>query len=146
MNNKELELIREFPRISHEIMRKLIYGFVPSQKEMRLNPTQLRTLFILFDKGEMTMTELHHIVGLEKGSLTSVIDQLIKKSLVERRGDPNDRRKVNILLSAGGRKKVEVLHMESASFIKNKLEKLPAKERERFYQTVKSLMEINRNL
>ena len=146
MKNKEFELIREFPRISHEILRKLIYGFEPSQEEMRLHPTQLRTLFILFDKGEMTMTELHHIVGLEKGSLTSVIDQLIKKNLVERSGDPNDRRKVNIKLSNNGREKVEVLHMESTGFIKNKLEKLPVKNRERFYQTVKTLMEINRDL
>jgi DNA-binding MarR family transcriptional regulator len=146
MDDKEFKLIREFPRISHEILRKLIYGFEPSQEDMCMHHTQLRTLFVLFDNGEMTMTELHKIVGLEKGSLTSVIDQLIKKNFVQRNGDPNDRRKVNITLSEYGRKKVEILHMESTTYIKNKLEKIPAKDRERFYQTVNALMEINKNL
>jgi DNA-binding MarR family transcriptional regulator len=92
------------------------------------------------------MTELHYAIGLEKGSLTTVIDHLIAKTLVERKGDARDRRKVNILLTALGRKKVDILRMEIANYIKKSLDKLQAKDRERFHRAVKVLTDISRKL
>ena len=92
------------------------------------------------------MTELHHAIGLEKGSLTTVVDQLIEKTLVERKRDVGDRRKVNILLTALGRKKVDTLRMEIANYIKKSLDGLPAKDRERFYKAVKVLIDISGKL
>ena len=92
------------------------------------------------------MTALHRAIGLEKGSLTSVIDQLIKKKLVERKRDEADRRKVIITLTDTGRKKAEVLRMEIAGHIKNNLERLPVEDRKRFYRAVEALMDISRKL
>jgi DNA-binding MarR family transcriptional regulator len=146
MKSKELELIMDFPRTSHEIMNKVMRGFQSSEKEMHLTHTQTRTLFIIYDRKKMSMTELHCVVGLEKGSLTTVIDQLIKKELVVRNGDPEDRRKVNISLTEAGWQKVNILRMEMASYIKKNLEKLPARDHEQFYKTVTTLININRKL
>ena len=112
MENKELELITDFPKTTHVILGKMMRGFQSSLEDMNLNQTMRRALLILYDKGETTMTELHHAIGLEKGSLTTVVDQLIEKTLVERKRDIGDRRKVNILLTALGRKKVDTLRME----------------------------------
>ena len=146
MENKELELITRFPKTTYVILGKMMRGFKSSLEEMNLNQTMRRTLLILYDKGETTMTELHHAIGLEKGSLTTVIDHLIEKTLVERRGDARDRRKVNISLTALGRKKVDILRMEIASYIKKSLDKLQAKDRERFYRAVKVLIDISGKL
>jgi DNA-binding MarR family transcriptional regulator len=146
MENRELEIIIRFPKITHEILGKMMHGFQSSQGEMTLNRTQGRALLILYDKGETTMTVLHRVIGLEKGSLTTVIDQLIEKGLVERKRDAEDRRKVNISLTPMGREKVGILRMEIASYIKNKLERLPVKDRERFYRTVEALADISLKL
>ena len=146
MEDRELEIIIRFPKITHLILGKMMQGFQSSQMEMNLNRTQGRTLLILYDKGETTMTALHQAIGLEKGSLTTVIDQLIEKALVERKRDVKDRRKVNISLTATGREKVGTLRIEIASYIKNKLEGLPVKDRERFYRAVEALTDISRKL
>ena len=146
MENRELEIIIRFPKITHEILDKMMHGFQSSQGEMNLNRTQGRALLILYDRGQTTMTVLHRIIGLEKGSLTTVIDQLIEKELVERKRDAEDRRKVNISLTSMGHEKVGILRMEIASYIKNKLERLPVKDRERFYRAVEALTDISLKL
>jgi DNA-binding MarR family transcriptional regulator len=146
MKTKELDIIVLFPKIAHRVIHKMMNGFQSSQAEMNLNQTQGRTLLFLYDNRETTMTTLHRVIGLEKGSLTSVIDHLIKKGLVERKRDDEDRRKVNISLTEMGRKKVEILRMEIAGYIKKNLKKLPAEDRERFYLAVEALMDISRKL
>lgn len=146
MENMELEIITRFPKVMHVILGKMMRGFKSSLEEMNLNRTMSRTLLVLYDKGEATMTELHHAIGLEKGSLTTVIDQLIEKTLVERKGDSRDRRKVNIMLTTLGRKKVDILRKEIANYIKESLDKLQAKDRDRFYKAVKVLTDISGKL
>ena len=146
MEERELEIIMGFPRIFHVLMRKMTHGFQTSQEDMNLNQTQRRTLLVIYNKGIMTMTGLHKIIGLEKGSLTSVIDQLIRKGLVKRSRDEGDRRKVNISLSEAGKNKAKILRLEIAGHIRRNLERLPAKDRESFYETVESLIEISSRL
>jgi DNA-binding MarR family transcriptional regulator len=146
MENKELELITEFPKTTHVILGKMMQGFQSSLEDMNLNQTMRRALLILYDKGETTMTELHHAIGLEKGSLTTVVDQLIEKRLVERKRDVADRRKVNILLTSLGRRNVDTLRMEIANYIKKSLDRLQARDQERFYRAVKVLIDISGKL
>ena len=78
MEQRELEIIMLFPQAVHTSMRKMMSGFHPSHPDPKLNPTLGRTLMFLYDKGPLTMTELHHCLGLEKGSLTPVVDRLVE--------------------------------------------------------------------
>ena len=146
MKQSDLEIIIQFPKITHVFMRKMLHGFQSSQIGMTLNRTQGRTLLFLYDRGKTTMTSLHKAIGLEKGSLTSVIDQLIKKELVERKRDQADRRKVIIALTALGRKKAEILRLEIADHIKRNLERLPAEDRKRFYRAAETLINISQKI
>ena len=68
MKNNELEILMQFPRIIYMIMRKIMRGFHFSQYGLELNQTQRRTLLILLNKGASSMTQLHDLVGLEKGT------------------------------------------------------------------------------
>lgn len=145
MESRELEIIKQFPKITEEIKSKMISGF-KSSLDMNLNDTQRRTLLYIKHFEKPTMTALHKNVGREKGSLTTVIDQLIGLRLVERKGDPKDRRKVIIILTKEGCKKVEILGRELAEYIRGKLEKLPDKDREGFYHAVQTLADISRLL
>ena len=92
------------------------------------------------------MTELHHCLGLEKGSMTPVVDRLVDLHLVKRDSVAGDRRKVKIVLTRLGRETAELLKVEIAEFIREKLDKLDPADRERFYQAIEILSDISRKL
>jgi DNA-binding MarR family transcriptional regulator len=147
MHHREIAIIMGFPRIMHTTLRKMICGFQGSQSDLnRLNDTMRRTLLILNDRGPQTMTQLHHAIGREKGSMTTVVGRLIEKGLAQRKSVPHDRRKVNIDLTASGWKKTDILKKEIALFIREKLRKLPRTDQDRFYQAVETLNDISQKL
>ncbi len=147
MGDEEIELITRFPRVAHKIGRKLMSGFSCSHDDLfNLSPTQRHVLFLIHEGRHLTMTELHKCTGLEKGSLTSVIDQLIEKGLVQRRGDEKDRRKVYVSLTDFGQKETAIHSDEVCRFIQNKLDRLRPGDRRHFFQAIKKLVEISEKL
>lgn len=58
---------------------------------------------ILYQNDNLTLTEIGKRLDIEKGSLTTLIDQLEEKDFVIRSDDPEDRRKSLISLSERGR-------------------------------------------
>jgi DNA-binding MarR family transcriptional regulator len=146
MRDEEIELITRFPRVAHRIGRKLMSGFSSSNDLFNLSPTQRHVLFLTYERGQRTMTELHRCTGLEKGSLTFVVDQLIEKGLVKRTGDEKDRRKVYVSLTDFGQKETAIHSNEVSRFIQNKLDGLPPDDRREFFQAIKKLVEISEKL
>jgi DNA-binding MarR family transcriptional regulator len=59
-----------------------------------LHTTDLRVLDIIFIRGQMLAGELANATGLSSGSVTALVDRLVKAGYVERRDDATDRRKV----------------------------------------------------
>lgn len=146
MGDEEKELITRFPGVAHKIGRKLMSGFSSSNDLFKLSPTQRHVLFLAYERGQRTMTELHRCTGLEKGSLTFVVDQLIEKGLVQRTGDEKDRRKVYVSLTDFGQKETAVHSDEVSRFIQNKLDRLHPDDRRHFFQAIKKLVEISEKL
>ncbi|TGK06748.1 MarR family transcriptional regulator [Leptospira semungkisensis] len=64
-----------------------------------LHITDHKCVDLLFTNGPQTAGEIAKTMGLSTGAVTSLIDRLEKKGLVERKNDPNDRRKVRIFLT-----------------------------------------------
>ncbi|WP_245915604.1 MarR family winged helix-turn-helix transcriptional regulator [Leptospira johnsonii] len=64
-----------------------------------LHITDHKCVDFLFTQGPQTAGEISKTMGLSTGAVTSLIDRLEKKGLVERKNDPNDRRKVRIFLT-----------------------------------------------
>jgi DNA-binding MarR family transcriptional regulator len=59
-----------------------------------LHTTDLRVLDIIFMRGQVLAGELAIATGLSSGSVTALVDRLVKAGYVERRDDATDRRKV----------------------------------------------------
>ena len=70
-----------------------------------VNKTQLRALVFMRNYGEISMTELCAKLNIEKGSLTSMIDDLSKKGYVYREKNLKDRRKYMIVITEEDREK-----------------------------------------
>jgi DNA-binding MarR family transcriptional regulator len=103
---KELhDLVFSFIGMFHE---KISYRFrryhegIPWMKK-----NHIKIINLLYQHKHLTSTEIGKKLDIEKGSLTSLIDQLEDKGLVIRCNDAKDRRKFLISLSAKGREEVE---------------------------------------
>ena len=67
-----------------------------------LTVAQLRVLFRLRRRGPMTSGKLAASLGVTLPTVTSIIDRLVAKGLVERQDDPTDRRRVIVAISEDG--------------------------------------------
>lgn len=67
------------------------------------SPEAWRVLTLLAAEGGRPMTEVADGAFLPPGTLTKVVDQLVEHSLVYRRVDPLDRRRIRAYLSPRGR-------------------------------------------
>jgi DNA-binding MarR family transcriptional regulator len=72
-----------------------------------LTMAQVRVLFRLRNHGPMTSGGLASKLGVTLPTVTSVVDRLVGHGLVERRDDPDDRRRVIVALSSDGGALVE---------------------------------------
>jgi DNA-binding MarR family transcriptional regulator len=69
--------------------------------EHDLSLTQLRMLAILRDR-RVKMTELADYLGLDKSTISGLVDRAEKRGLLQRVPNPLDGRAVDVLLSAAG--------------------------------------------
>jgi len=104
-----------------------------------VNKTQLRALVFIKNNGAISMTDLCAKLNIEKGSLTSMVDDLTEKGYVIRTKDLLDRRKYLINITEKG----TILASDFMDKLSNKLEeklfKLDEKDRNRYMEAIKTL-------
>ncbi|MPZ81664.1 MAG: MarR family transcriptional regulator [Actinophytocola sp.] len=69
--------------------------------EHDLSLTQLRVLAILRDR-RLKMTDLADYLGLDKSTMTGLVDRAVKRGLLERVRNPTDGRAVDVRISPDG--------------------------------------------
>jgi DNA-binding MarR family transcriptional regulator len=74
--------------------------------EHDLSLTQLRVLAILRDR-RITMSELTSYLGLDKSTVSGLVDRAEKKGLLQRAPNPRDGRGVEVFLAPGGTRLAE---------------------------------------
>lgn len=67
-----------------------------------LTPQQLVALKVLGEQGKIAMSELANYLGCDASNVTSIVDKLETRGLVERRSTERDRRVKALLLTAEG--------------------------------------------
>lgn len=73
------------------------------QLEPKLKKNQAKVLHLLYLQTNLTPTEVGKMLDLEKGGLTTIIDQLVTLGLLIRSDHPSDGRKTLLSLSAAGK-------------------------------------------
>ena len=76
-------------------------------QDLELTMPQAKTMFLLHRQGPTRMGVLSEHLGRGLPSVTSMMDRLVKKGLVERVEDPSDRRVVACRLTDEGKRAVE---------------------------------------
>ncbi|NLL52418.1 MAG: MarR family transcriptional regulator [Peptococcaceae bacterium] len=103
---KELHnLLFSFVGIFHD---KFLHNCKPMKNRIPgLKKNHLKILHLLYENDRLTQTKIGKMLDIEKGSLTTLIDQLEEMNLVKRCMVPEDRRKYLIALTPDGRTMID---------------------------------------
>lgn len=132
-------LVKSLPRIYNDFYLEYIKSFINGKD---INKNQVRALAFIKNYGSISMSELCNMLSVEKGSLTSMVDDLENKGYVERVKDKKDRRKYNIVLTQAGDK----LSCEFLDHLKinlgNKIDKIDKSSVDKFFGSMKEIVTI----
>jgi len=105
MAKSKVELARELGRSMAELRNHLRQYIQEKIKEQRINITfeMLEVMSFLWKKDGINQQEIADRTLRDKSSMTYLIDNLVKRDMVTRTEDENDRRNKLIYLTAEGR-------------------------------------------
>ena len=106
-NNKQEQsekLVRHILKISEDIFRTVGLVIPPEWLASDMTVAQLRVLLLLYSEGPNRMGSIASAIGTTLSTTTGTVDILVKKGLVVRGDDPEDRRLVICELSPQGQK------------------------------------------
>lgn len=83
----------------------------------QLTLPQFAVLEALLHKGPMTVGEVQEAILSSCGTISVIVRNLEKRELIERKTDPEDRRKFQLSLTEEGRRVIETLYPENEAMI-----------------------------
>ncbi|MCA9399805.1 MAG: winged helix-turn-helix transcriptional regulator, partial [Candidatus Omnitrophica bacterium] len=123
------DVAREIAVLMPIIARKFFLKFFESVK---LTQTQIFTIMTLADKAPCRLNELAGIMDITPPTVTGIIDRLEKLKYVKRIPDTEDRRAVNVGLTAKGENIAKSLRTTIRDNWKDVLSKLPEEDQENY--------------
>lgn len=88
--------------------------------------TQYRTLVVLASRGPQRLASLADAVGVTPSTATRMCDRLVRKGLVRRRQERDDRRQVRLSLAESGRRLVDQVTVRRRQEIARLLAAVPS--------------------
>jgi DNA-binding MarR family transcriptional regulator len=131
---------RTVPQLPEELVASATFllkrlGFAAKERSMRayeatgLHPYHYAILLVLDEGSADTQGSIADALGYDRGQLVGLLDELEEQGLVERRRDPNDRRRHLVRLTSDGKKTLRRLRALAQDMEDEFLAPLSAKER-----------------
>jgi DNA-binding MarR family transcriptional regulator len=119
--------------LAHELRRQMMDLFAEEawMTEKGFKPPCVGVLRAVADVGPLSQREISDRIGLDPSDLVGAIDVLEQGGFVERRRDPDDRRRYAVVITAAGRRADERLQVLIAEAGERVLVNLDAGERRR---------------
>jgi DNA-binding MarR family transcriptional regulator len=116
-----------------------VYARVSERHE--LTPVQAKLICVLAF-GPRGMTELAQSFGVEKATLTGLVDRAEQRDLVRRSPVRSDRRALQVLLTDTGRRAATAFHSEATDELNHLLSALPTTDREDFRRSIATIIDV----
>ena len=94
--------------------------------------------------GPRGMAELAQCFGVEKATLTGLVDRAEQRGLVTRSPVPGDRRALHVTLTDTGRRTATAFHTETTEELNLLLSALPPRDREHFRRAIAKIIAVRR--
>jgi DNA-binding MarR family transcriptional regulator len=121
---RDTRLADTMVRLTHAVRR----AFADASRAHDLTPVQAELLCVL-TTGRTTMTELSHLLDIEKSSLSGLVDRAERRGLVRRAQLPGDRRRYYVELTHDGGRVALACHHEVTRRLEALARGLPATSR-----------------
>jgi DNA-binding MarR family transcriptional regulator len=131
-----LSLIPKIHRATHAIALALA-----SDPKLDVTQAEAHILAHLHETGEARISDLHARFGHRRSTLTSVLDRLDQRALIERRSDPDDRRSFIVIPTRAGRTTAAAVHRLLSSIEDAALAGLGAAQRTRVAEAMDAVAE-----
>lgn len=106
---------------------------------LEMCPSDFAVLEALLHKGALPVNAIGRKVLLTSGSITTAVDRLEQKGLVERKNSPEDRRTRIVHLTAKGRELITTAFEKHEKDLERGLASIDQKERAVLYELLKKL-------
>jgi DNA-binding MarR family transcriptional regulator len=117
-------LTRHILKLSEDIYRTIKLRVPPEWLTSDMTVAQLRVLLILHAEGPSHMSSIASSLGIAVSTATGILDNLVRKKLVTRGDDPEDRRLVICILSPQGQETINRMWTLGQSQMKELLQGL----------------------
>ncbi len=111
------------------IWRDLVIGFAAQLGELNLGFTQLAAMYALADSGTMTVADLADTLDRSPSAVSRMADALVRRQLIERRQDSEDRRQRTLALTGRGQALLGLVDRARAQEFLSIVRPLPTAER-----------------
>lgn len=111
------------------LWRELVVGFASQLAELRLGFTQLAALYVLADGRTTTIADLAEMIGRSPSATSRLVDGLVRRRLVERRAEDDDRRLRSVWLTPRGHALLRVVDRARADQFLAAVRPMPPGER-----------------
>lgn len=136
-------LVKSLPRLFNDFYLEDIKKFIADKN---VNKTQLRALTFIKNYGAINMTELCNMLNIEKGSLTTMIDDLVEKGYVERVNDKKDRRRYIIVMTEDGDALSDVFMTYLKKSLEEKIGKIGMEKMGSLVESMENIVNITESI
>jgi MarR family transcriptional regulator, lower aerobic nicotinate degradation pathway regulator len=154
MNPATQELERPLPPLPKELIASTTFllkrlGYAAKERGMLayeregLHPYHFAILLALDEGEHETQGAIADALGYDRGQLVGLLDEIEERGLVERRRDPNDRRRHLVQLTAEGRKTLKRLRAVARQLEDEFLAPLSESERAKLHTLLLRLAETH---
>ena len=112
-------------------------------EETGLHPYHHAVMLLLDEGSRETQGAIADALGYDRGQLVGLLDELEERSFVERKRDPNDRRRHLVRLTADGKKTLRKLRALAGRLDDDFLAPLSDDEREALHSLLLRLAEVH---
>ncbi|MET8998876.1 MarR family transcriptional regulator [Amycolatopsis sp. NPDC004169] len=116
--------------------------YAESAREYGLTVQQGQLLCVLMGR-PYGMGDLGATLGLEKSSLTGLVDRAVRRGLVRRESDPDDRRAVQVVLTGEGREMAEDFYAATCRRVDELAAGLSTQDRDRLAALLGAIVRDN---
>lgn len=135
MHSTEAKVIIGLHRIVNDIDRKT----AALAAKHNLTFSQFAVLEALYSKGDLTVGQVRESILSSVGTISIIVNNLVKMKYIERLGDEHDRRVCILRLTSEGRKVISQLAPENEAMLRNELAVLEQNEKETMVKLLKKL-------
>jgi DNA-binding MarR family transcriptional regulator len=118
-------------------------AFSTLSREVGENPGRFATLTLIAENPGISQSTLGHANGRDKSSMTPVLEDLVRRSLVRRARTDEDRRSYRLILTAAGERTLARLMACARRHEQNLDRAIGVRERERFLRALKRIQKID---